>query len=165
MDTIYELTLWHVVLENAHLVMGFVLCCTAAFYVHRSRVKYFEGKELSKSKSTALAVVLSAMLLLITLRTYKDISHEAAYFGKLGHEIDLNSQTGVLKSLHNYSSDWDLTKFSIGDKTFSFRREEIRNTDFSLDQNEIAEFEGKLIEIVYAEDSRIVSFKVLNSEE
>lgn len=155
MDTIYELTLWHVVLENAHLVMGFVLCCTAAFYVNRSRVKYFEGKELSKSKSTALTVVLSAMLLLITLRTYKDISHE----------IDLNSQTGVLKSLQNYSSDWDLTKFSIGDKTFSFRREEIRNTDFSLDQNEIAEFEGKLIEIVYAEDSRIVSFKVLNSEE
>lgn len=69
------------------------------------------------------------------------------------------------KILHNYSNDWDLTKFSIGDKTFSFRREEIRNTDFSLDQNEIAEFEGKLIEIVYTEDSRIVSFKVLNSEE
>lgn len=89
MDTIYELTLWHVVFENILLMMGFVLCCTAAFFVNRARVKYFDGKELSKSKSTTLVVVISAMLLLITLRTYKNISHEIA----------MNTQTGVLKNL------------------------------------------------------------------
>lgn len=163
-ETIYELTLRHVVLENTSLVIGYIICCLGVYFANRIRVRYFDGEELEKSKSKTFLAVLMVVFLVIVLWAYKTIKQETDYLAKLGQEIPLYTQIGVLKSLHDYSNDWDLTKFSIGERTFSFRKEEIKATDFNLDQNEIDKLEGELIEIVYAEDLRIVSLKVLNDE-
>ncbi|QPB83505.1 hypothetical protein CWC22_011105 [Pseudoalteromonas rubra] len=175
MNIIYQLSSEFIYYKAFSIPFGFavfVLMSAVVFKFHfklnepltkSDIVRYRESvKSLQHEFFPTILVIAIVIFVLLSFFSYLKVVSELSQLDELYSNSD--SIKGTLKSLHFYQEGWDFVKFEVGGVVFDYRLDDRGFFDVDLTQMEIDKFEGKVVEIRFTDDLRILEIIQLNNE-